>query len=95
MGMGTGMGNEERSTTQIVTHRTPTTTDVYWYTNHVSSSASIHGQFYKRTPVCVFTWHSANSNTPPSYMLQMLRQGCCGSSAQQKLKLCDSLACDR
>lgn len=25
-----------------------TTTDVYWYTNHVSSSASIHGQFYKR-----------------------------------------------
>ena len=21
------------------------TTDVYWYTNHVSSSASIHGQF--------------------------------------------------
>jgi len=23
-----------------------TTTDVYWYTNHVSSSASIHGQFY-------------------------------------------------
>jgi hypothetical protein len=25
-----------------------TTTDVYWYTNHVSSSASIHRQFYKR-----------------------------------------------
>ena len=25
-----------------------TTTDVYWYTNHVSPSASIHGQFYKR-----------------------------------------------
>ena len=25
-----------------------TTTDVYWYTNHVSSSASIHWQFYKR-----------------------------------------------
>ena len=25
-----------------------TTSDVYWYTNHVSSSASIHWQFYKR-----------------------------------------------
>ena len=25
---------------------TPTTTDVYWYTIHVSSSASNHGQFY-------------------------------------------------
>ena len=28
-----------------------TTTDVYWYTNHVSSSASIHWQFYNPTVV--------------------------------------------
>ena len=41
-----------------------TTTDVYWYTNHVSSSASIHGQFYKQKGVGISNRRGARCTSP-------------------------------
>jgi hypothetical protein len=42
-----------------------TTTDVYWYTIHVSSSASIHGQFYETLTSSGDTSPACTATLPP------------------------------